>query len=242
LKADEIIAEKYLHTIIRNSIVYEPDGNVAPDFLIDGNIAVEVRRLTQNYFGEAKVESTEVVQIPFLDLIRNTLNEFDIVDTNKTYWVTAYIDRPIDKMKKVRIELIKNLNSFLDSGLKMPYEIETKIGFGIKINQSSDFNGKIFRLASFRDKQRQGWLHSELIKNIKYCIKDKTEKISRVVGKYPCWWLVLVNHIASGVPKSIYELVDKQLEIKEPWERLIIIDHESIKEFEKKNLTHASTL
>ncbi len=30
-------------------IVYEPDGNVPPDFLIDGRIAVEVRRLNQNH-------------------------------------------------------------------------------------------------------------------------------------------------------------------------------------------------
>ena len=29
-------------------VVYEPDGNVPPDFLLDGRIAVEVRRLNQN--------------------------------------------------------------------------------------------------------------------------------------------------------------------------------------------------
>ena len=28
------------------SIVYEPDGNVPPDFLADGRVAIEVRRLT----------------------------------------------------------------------------------------------------------------------------------------------------------------------------------------------------
>jgi hypothetical protein len=38
-------AKKYLKKIFTD-IVYEPDGNIPPDFLCDGYLAVEVRRLT----------------------------------------------------------------------------------------------------------------------------------------------------------------------------------------------------
>src|SRR5206468_13124046 len=44
----EQIAESHLRSRGFQDIMYEPDGNVPPDFLVDGQIAVEVRRLNQN--------------------------------------------------------------------------------------------------------------------------------------------------------------------------------------------------
>ena len=37
-------------------VVYEPDGNIPPDFLVNGSIAIEVRRLNQNYFEGADAQ------------------------------------------------------------------------------------------------------------------------------------------------------------------------------------------
>ena len=42
---DEKIVYKYLQSLGYTDIIYEPDGNIPPDFLIDDTIAVEVRRL-----------------------------------------------------------------------------------------------------------------------------------------------------------------------------------------------------
>jgi hypothetical protein len=39
---------EYLTSLGFRTVVYEPDGKVSPDFLIDGRIAVEARRLNQN--------------------------------------------------------------------------------------------------------------------------------------------------------------------------------------------------
>jgi hypothetical protein len=47
LNDDERIAGEYLHRLGMGTVAYEPDGQVPPDFLIDGRIAVEVRRLNQ---------------------------------------------------------------------------------------------------------------------------------------------------------------------------------------------------
>lgn len=40
----------YAHLVHRgySDIVYEPDGNIAPDFLLNKRVAVEARRLNQN--------------------------------------------------------------------------------------------------------------------------------------------------------------------------------------------------
>ena len=40
----EQVAMKHLLFCGFSTVVYEPDGNVPPDFLVDGSIAVEVRR------------------------------------------------------------------------------------------------------------------------------------------------------------------------------------------------------
>ena len=45
MNKDEQIAESYLESLELGAVIYEPDGKVPPDFLVDRRIAVEVRRL-----------------------------------------------------------------------------------------------------------------------------------------------------------------------------------------------------
>jgi hypothetical protein len=44
----EKVAYQYLSSCGFRDIVYEPDGNIPPDFLVNDSVAVEVRRLNQN--------------------------------------------------------------------------------------------------------------------------------------------------------------------------------------------------
>ena len=60
----EEVANSYLVHLGFESIVFEPDGNVPPDFLVDARIAVEVRRLNQNEVTESGFQSLEEVAIP----------------------------------------------------------------------------------------------------------------------------------------------------------------------------------
>jgi hypothetical protein len=46
------------------NVVYEPDGNVPPDFLVDGYLAVEIRRLNQNFDFGTRIEGLEQASIP----------------------------------------------------------------------------------------------------------------------------------------------------------------------------------
>ena len=51
MKLEEKIAETYFKSIGFKNIVFEPKGNRTPDFVIDGEIAIEVRRLNQFHNG-----------------------------------------------------------------------------------------------------------------------------------------------------------------------------------------------
>jgi len=51
------------------TVVYEPDGKVPPDFLVDGRIAVEVRRLNQNEKTATGSRGLEEVSKPLRVLV-----------------------------------------------------------------------------------------------------------------------------------------------------------------------------
>ena len=52
MKAEERIAESYLQNLKLGNLMFEPHGQTTPDFVIDGRIAVEVRRLNQYFQGD----------------------------------------------------------------------------------------------------------------------------------------------------------------------------------------------
>ena len=51
IKKNDQWAYEYLAQQNFSDLVYEPDGNVPPDFLINGHIAVEARRFNHNEEG-----------------------------------------------------------------------------------------------------------------------------------------------------------------------------------------------
>ena len=66
--------------------------------------------------------------------------------------------------------------------------------------------------------------------NIRYCIRDKTEKIESVKSKYGVWWLALVDHIGYSLDEFERELFKEQISIEHNWNKILIInplDHNS---------------
>ncbi len=63
MNKDEKRAKKFLKRHYSN-IQFEPIKNAPPDFLINNNIAVEVRRLNQNYFDGDNPKGLEEDDIP----------------------------------------------------------------------------------------------------------------------------------------------------------------------------------
>ena len=67
MDSSEQIANKYLIHIGANSLEFEPDGSVPPDFTIEKRIAIEVRRLNRNYeLPNGSNEGFEETSIPLV--------------------------------------------------------------------------------------------------------------------------------------------------------------------------------
>lgn len=69
----EQIAYSHLISLGYDRIVYEPDGNIPPDFAINNRIAVEVRRLNQNERERVYPRGLEEVEMPLLGKLQKLL-------------------------------------------------------------------------------------------------------------------------------------------------------------------------
>ena len=77
-QSERLIGE-YLAHAGYSDVVYEPDGKHPPDFLVDGRIAVEVRRLNQNVHTGGEIRGVEEMAVPLNRLVRKVLASISVL-------------------------------------------------------------------------------------------------------------------------------------------------------------------
>ncbi len=92
MNEDERIAHNYLISKGFDNITYEPNGESRfPDFSINGEIAVEVRRLNLSY----QKKGLEDLLFSLRDKIDKMLSEIKSEDHDKSYFVSYHFKRPL---------------------------------------------------------------------------------------------------------------------------------------------------
>jgi hypothetical protein len=112
MNREENITEAYLKSLDFKDVVFQPDGNIPPDFSIDGRIAVEVRRLNQHFFTKDEVRGLEETRIPLFTLLESSLSEFDSQYKGCSYWVAIKFHRPVEKGNTNKKAINKALTYF----------------------------------------------------------------------------------------------------------------------------------
>ncbi len=112
MNASERTIATFLSSIGFTDLKYEPDGQVPPDFLVNGRIAVEVRRLNQNLEDSSgEPEGLEEVFDPFLNNLEQYLPTIAPGQAAGSWYVTAHVSRPLERWpvlrKKIREALVK---------------------------------------------------------------------------------------------------------------------------------------
>lgn len=221
----EKLTDTYLKSLGFKDVLFEPEGkSKLPDFRIEGNIAVEVRRLNQNYFTKDKVRGLEESRIPLFRLIESSLRQLDSQYSGHSYWISVRFHRPIGKANTNKKVIIKALTDFLKKPISLPCDIKAtdSISFHVFASQATD--GKVFRFAGGADRESGGWVLSEFKKNFDHCIKAKTEKIKDHHKKYSSLWLVLVDQIAHGLTEDEKNEVKSMVSVNSSWDKVIILD------------------
>jgi hypothetical protein len=186
----ERLVETYLRGIGFTDVRYEPDGNVPPDFLADGRVAVEVRRLNQNYNDDSGrgPRGLEETAIPLWRRVRSYLVGLGSAPASGESWYVFYrFSRPGPAWKDLKRELDALLLPFMTSANRQPFETRLALGseFWIKVFRAPNSKPTFFQPAGYSDQQSGGWLIGEIETNLHHCIEEKSEKIEKFRSRYP---------------------------------------------------------
>jgi len=224
MNREEKIAEAYLKSLGFKNVVFEPDGNIPPDFSMDGRIAVEVRRLNQHFFTKDEVRGLEEGRLPLFKLLQLSLNEFNSQYKGDTYWVSIRFRRPIEKGPTVKEAIRKAFTDFLSKPFAPPCEVKVTSSICFHIFSSLPVKGRVFRFAGGTDRESGGFVLAEFKKNFDHCVKEKSKKIRDHYPRYASWWLVLVDKIAYGFDESEKKEIKSMVSMNSYWNKVIVLD------------------
>lgn len=225
MDTSEELVKKYLVHLGFTSIEYEPDGNIPPDFLLAGRIAIEVRRLNQNELTRSGFRGLEETTIPLQMRMKNILASFGPAKSGITWFVHYTLKRPLPPWEAFESALRRYLEAFREdqrSDKRTSATISDSIG--LDVTRASDPHPMFFVLGGYSDRRSGGWVIGETQKNLRLCIEEKTLKIARVRHKYPEWWLILVDRIGYGVDDCDRNLYREHLAISHSWGKVILLN------------------
>jgi hypothetical protein len=222
-RTEKLVSEHLAHRGYKD-VVYEPDGNIPPDFLVDGSIAIEVRRLNQNHFDGQDAKGLEEVAIPLWNKIRSLVLSFGAPTCGESWFVYFRFTRPVEHWKTLEPTLRNAIQGFVQSQDKRKGTIARGVGFELDVFRASKPHASMFVMAGCSDRESGGWLVSEMETNIRHCASEKSRKIAKVRSKYQEWWLALVDHIGYGLDDFDRQMFRDTVSIEHNWDKIVIID------------------
>ncbi len=228
MNTEEKTVYEYLKSEGFKLIQPEPDGKVPPDFSIDNNIAIEVRRLNENYFVGSKPIGYREEFYKIWDLLSHFLDDYKNPNLTTSYWLSYGFERPIPDFSNLKKNLKISLDCFINNPIHND-EIQVTPSFTIRLYPKQTEEKHSIVVASSHDDNGGGAVTQIYISNINYCIKEKTLKIDAFKSKYSEWWLILVDTLVYRVLSNAMEHVKTNIELSDVWDKLIILDPESKK-------------
>lgn len=224
MNQDETYARTFLESESYKDIVYEPDGNVPPDFLVDGRIAVEVRRLNQSVEVDSQLRGLESDDISLGKVVREVLDSLGPAPTGgRPYYVKYGFQRPLAPFKQIKRELRAALEA-VRAGTAPHLERVLACGLRVGAIPASHNAANQFRPAIVIDEDSGGMVLDLLKRNIEHCAAEKDQKIAPFRSKYPKWWLVLVDHIGYGLDDFDRGRFQDVVAIDHSWDRIVLVD------------------
>ena len=223
----EQLVEKYLLALGRGSVVFEPDGNIPPDFSLEGSIGIEVRRLNQNYERpDGSTEGLEELDIPLWQRLQRILPMLGPSIDGESWFVDIDFRRPVGQWKPLQTEIKQALLSFMRSTSRTTTTIKITQNLKLDLHPAGKDQGSFFLLFASSDDDSGGWVMAEVEKNLRLCLSVKEQKIAPYRDKYPEWWLVLPDHINYGMGLEDREVFRAEVmpSIQHAFDKIILID------------------
>lgn len=188
MNRDEKTVNKYLTVNGFSQIEFEPFGKgTIPDFIVNGSVAVEARRLNQQRLTGSKLRGLEEDSFPIRRLVQQILEEKGPPTDGRSWLVSYHIERTGKqvKNKEIKSELLALLSSVEDGVTDHRVVMRIPSGLEITLSPTPCSDQKKFELAVISDWDEGGNVISKLVENIEYCISEKSEKIRKAKEKNP---------------------------------------------------------
>jgi hypothetical protein len=226
----ESLVRDYLQYQGFERIVYQPDGNIPPDFLVDDRIAVEVRRLNENELTESgELRGLETLRISTERKLCKLLHSLGHSASGSSWFVGLHLKRPVPRWKYIEPELRRQLEKFRDNENSQKLCV-IKVAEGLEIeifHKASRLHRTCFLHGVSSDSDTGGFVFGNTQRNLRLCVQEKMRKIAPVRHKYSEWWLVFVDHIGFGVEDCDQELFRKHLGIEHDLDRVILLSRQN---------------
>ena len=221
----ELIAQQHLFFRFPGSdrIVHEPDGNITPDFLVDGQIAIEVRRLNEHDWNNDKPRPLEESEIPLVRQIRPLINS-NVYLCEKTLGIIMHFGRPLPNKRSIE----NGTKRFLDDIKRSsePQGMRKEVAPRVHLICTGDFvsTGTAFKLLGWWDDNQGGSILSLVERNVRICLDNKSRKVRPNKQKYPVWWLLLVDYVSAGANDYERPEFKDALSLSHDFDRVLIVD------------------
>lgn len=226
MRRDELIASAFLKTLDIGSVKYEPDGNVTPDFLLDGRIGVEVRRLNLNYIlPNGKVEGYETLGASAWRMMERVAKTFGPSIDGETWNIVMGFRRPI-VWKTLEPVVVARLNEFKASSCREDITLRFGDNFELDLMRSRRDKGSFFCLMGGGNADAGGAVMALVEQNLRLCVEEKERKVAPHRHKHNEWWLLLINRVDIHMEAEDYEEFSKKLNppLVHAFNRILIID------------------
>lgn len=225
MDASESLVEKYLNTLGLGAPVFHPDGDITPDFLLAGYIAVEVRRLNQNIdLHDGTTESLEQLDISLWKRLKKLLPTLGASINGESWMVEIDFRRPKEPWKQLESKIREKLEWFMHYSLRRQATLRISTSLDLYLMRSeSDHNNFYFLGASYDEDHDE----NKIAENLKLCITEKEYKAASHRGKYREWWLVLLDHAGFFWQDSEYQKAIRSeviQTVRHSFNKIIIID------------------
>jgi hypothetical protein len=215
---------EYLQSQNLGTVVYEPDGNVPPDFLVNGRIAVEVRRLNENVETAAGHQGLEEISKPLNALVKNALAAMGAPVDGTSWFVFYTYSRPLPPWRELDILLRRALGQVRDQSNLERREIHVANKMHLRLTPASKVHPYLFILGGSEDHDSGGFVIAELAYNLRLCIEEKRSKVLKMKDRYPEWWLALEDRIAYGaLDEQDQEHLRQLIQPDVGWNKIILV-------------------
>lgn len=208
-------------------VTFEPLGQSRPpDFLGDGRVAIEVRRLNQNTQNTGKITGLESIERKLSDAVGSILAGFGAPNSGKSWFVSYSFQRPLPDLKKLRNSIKEALDGIpTDFATEDVRSVQVHDNFKLMFSDAGVPLEQKFELGGYCDLDSGGWVQSELIRNVQICMDEKAQKMSAIEGVYNEWWLVLVDHVSLAIGPSFLDLEFLKSNVRIPgiWDKVVLL-------------------